>query len=84
MYFYRDKRFMMRKTYDTLNTTTLPAIAQILLPFVISPGASVALTLSATAARLPRAALKVWAGTAAGLWLLAFTNALGVARLVLQ
>ena len=75
---------MMRKTYDTLNTTTLPAIAQTLLPFVISPGASVALTLSATAARLPCAALKVWAGTATGIRLLAFASALGVARLVLQ
>ena len=41
-------------------------------------------TLSATAPRQPSAALKVWAGTAAGIWLLAFASALGVARLVLQ
>ena len=55
-----------------------------LLPFVISPGASFALTLSATSARIPHAALKVWTGTTAGIALLALASALGIAHLVMQ
>lgn len=41
------------------------------LPFVLSPGASFALTIGAAATREPYAALKVWLGTTLGLIVLA-------------
>lgn len=67
-----------------MDTSLLLALAQTLFPFVISPGASFVLTLSASTAGVPFAALKVWAGTALGLAVLAVASALGVARLVLH
>lgn len=67
-----------------MDCTTLLVITQTLLPFIISPGASFALTVSASGAGIPYAALKVWAGTAAGIALLASAAALGVARFIMD
>ncbi|MDO5090183.1 MAG: LysE family transporter [Cardiobacteriaceae bacterium] len=67
-----------------MNNSLAIVLAQTLLPFVISPGASFVLTLSASTAGVRFAALKVWTGTALGLAVLAAASALGVARLVLH
>lgn len=67
-----------------MDCTTLLVITQTLLPFIISPGVSFGLTVSASGAGIPYAALKVWAGTAVGIAMLASTAALGVARFIMH
>lgn len=60
---------------------TLVAAIITLLPFVIAPGASFALTLRAATSGDRAAAVRVWAGTSLGLLLIAFvaaTTGLGV------
>ncbi|MBF4618614.1 LysE family transporter [Clavibacter sp. VKM Ac-2873] len=61
----------------------LALLASTALPFVVSPGASFTLTIGAAATGDRRAALRVWAGTALGVLLIAATLGFsGLAQLV--
>ncbi|MBI9113738.1 LysE family translocator [Sanguibacter suaedae] len=64
---------------------TLVLLALTVLPFVVSPGASFAITIDAASSGDRRAPVKVWAGTALGITVIASIAALsGVARFLAE
>lgn len=64
---------------------TLALLALTALPFVVSPGASFAITIDAASSDDRRAPVKVWAGTALGIAVIASIAALsGIGRLLAE